>query len=269
MTMHGVAQEQRMFDLLVDRAIEGLEETGNHELEGLLGAFPEQDAEEFDRAAAAVNLAMMGPVGEPLPTELRDRLMIDAGIYFGARKQILSLTTPLLQSARKPLAAHRERRTKNMPWYLAAASLALAVLGWWQVFDLDGSLQPVSLRYAKFMEKPGIVRASWTGNEKRYAAVAGEALWSDASQTGYMRFVGLEPNNPQRLQYQLWIVDPDRDSRPVDGGVFDVPNNGEVIVPMNPKLRVDRPQTFAITLEKTGGVVVSGGPLLLVGSVPD
>jgi len=258
-----------MFSLLVDRATEGLEETGIHELEGLLVASPELDAEEFDRAAAAVNLAMMGPVGEPLPTELRDRLLIDAGICFGARKQILSLTAPLAQSWRNPLAAQSTRRMRNMPWYLAAASLALAVLGWWQVFDPDGSPQSVSLRYAKFLENPGIVRASWTGNEKRYAAVAGEAIWSGASQTGYMRFVGLEPNDPQRFQYQLWIVDPERDSRPVDGGVFDVSNAGEVVVPMNPKLRVDKPRMFAITLEKTGGVVVSGGPLLLVGSVSD
>jgi hypothetical protein len=268
MTRHGVTQEQRMIDLLVDRATEGLVETETQELERLLGAFPEQDAHEFDWAAAALNLATMGPAGEPLPTQLRDRLMIDAGMYFGAREQILSPATALPQSTGKPLAPHRMQRMKNTPWYFAAASLALAVLGWWQVFALNGPAQPVSLKYAQFLENPDIVRASWVASEERYAAVSGEVLWSNASQSGYMRFVRLEPNDPERFQYQLWIIDPDRDSHAVDGGVFDIPNVGEVIVPMNAKLRVDKPRTFAITLEKAGGVVVSSGPVLLVGHVP-
>jgi phosphotransferase system IIA component len=53
----------------------------------------------------------------------------------------------------------------------------------------------------------------------------------------------------------------------VDGGVFDIQaSNGEVIIPINAKLAVNKPTAFAITLEKTGGVVVSAGPLLVVAS---
>ena len=83
-----------------------------------------------------------------------------------------------------------------------------------------------------------------------------------------MRLAGLVANDPGTAQYQLWIVDPERDQRPVDGGVFDVPSGGgEVIIPIDPKLRIKSPAAFAITLEKPGGVVVSGGPLLVVAPV--
>ena len=48
---------------------------------------------------------------------------------------------------------------------------------------------------------------------------------------------------------------------------FDVGPGGEVVIPIDAKLRVGRPTAFAITLEKAGGVVVSDGPLLLVAAV--
>ena len=77
-------------------------------------------------------------------------------------------------------------------------------------------------------------------------------------QQGYLRIVGLDVNNPAEQQYQLWIFDDGRpDSDPVDGGVFDVSQEGEVIVPINAKLKVFQPSLFAITIEEPGGVVVS------------
>ena len=76
---------------------------------------------------------------------------------------------------------------------------------------------------------------------------------------------GMAANDPANAQYQLWIIDPDRDARPVDGGVFDVPAGAaEVIVTIDAKLAIARPTAFAVTLEKPGGVVVSDGPLLIV-----
>jgi len=91
-----------------------------------------------------------------------------------------------------------------------------------------------------------------------YEGLSGDVVWADDSQTGYMRFAGLPANDPTVTQYQLWIVDPERDERPVDGGVFDIPaGQGEVIVPIRAALVVDNPVAFVITVEKPGGVVVS------------
>ena len=76
-----------------------------------------------------------------------------------------------------------------------------------------------------------------------------------------MRIDGLETNDPTVSQYQLWIfqgTDPAAEAHPVDGGVFDVLGGGEVIVPIDAKLDVGRAGLFAVTVEKPGGVVVSG-----------
>jgi hypothetical protein len=37
-----------------------------------------------------------------------------------------------------------------------------------------------------------------------------------------MSLKNLAVNDPTQNQYQLWIVDPERDELPVDGGVFDI-----------------------------------------------
>lgn len=91
-----------------------------------------------------------------------------------------------------------------------------------------------------------------------YEGLSGDVVWADDSQTGFMRFEGLPANDPTVAQYQLWIVDPERDERPVDGGVFDIPSGGgDVIVPIRATLPVNEPVAFVITVEKPGGVVVS------------
>jgi len=87
------------------------------------------------------------------------------------------------------------------------------------------------------------------------------------SQKGYMHFHGLEPNDPVKSQYQLWIFDPARpawEAKPVDGGVFDVSSSGDVIVAVDPKLSVSSPSLFAVTMEVPGGVVVSERERLIV-----
>ena len=73
-----------------------------------------------------------------------------------------------------------------------------------------------------------------------------------------MSLTNLPVNDPKSKQYQLWIVDPARDEKPVDGGVFDITaSEGEVIIPIRNPLAVTNPQAFVITLEQPGGVVVS------------
>lgn len=89
---------------------------------------------------------------------------------------------------------------------------------------------------------------------------AGELVWSDTMQKGVMILERIPVNDPAKEQYQLWIVDSDRDdTHPVDGGVFDIPVSaeGKVYIPIDAKLPVDEPGVFVITLEQPGGVVVS------------
>ena len=82
-----------------------------------------------------------------------------------------------------------------------------------------------------------------------------------------MLLTGMPVNDPATSQYQLWLVDPDRDENPVDGGVFDIPaDESSVVIPIDAKLAVNNPTVFAITREQPGGVVVSKGPLLVIAS---
>ena len=50
----------------------------------------------------------------------------------------------------------------------------------------------------------------------------------------------------------------ERDEKPVDGGVFDIPTDAEThVIPIYNPVAVSEPQAFVITLEQPGGVVVS------------
>jgi len=177
-------------------------------------------------------------------------------------------------SATGSMPAPPPRRDRNwftehggMGWVLAAAAIALAVfIGVDQAPNADQP-SPDGLRAQLLAEAPpDLIRLDWTAPEgSQLAGVDGDVVWSDQRQEGYMRLVNMPPNDPQVQQYQLWVVDPDVDEHPVDGGVFDVRTDaGEVIVPIDAKLAIDNPAVFAITIERPGGVVVSEGPLHLV-----
>ncbi|MEM1448630.1 MAG: anti-sigma factor [Planctomycetota bacterium] len=90
--------------------------------------------------------------------------------------------------------------------------------------------------------------------------VEGDVTWSDARHQGVLRIAGLAVNDPSVEQYQLWIFEnglDDLEEHPVDGGVFDVTSEGEILVPIDSKIRASRGTTFVVTAEKPGGVVVS------------
>ena len=101
-------------------------------------------------------------------------------------------------------------------------------------------------------------RLDFASASEPYAGLSGEVIWNDDRQEGYMALTNLAANDPKVNQYQLWIVDPDRDELPVDGGVFDISKkDGTSIIPIRNTLPVDKPVAFVITLEQPGGVVKS------------
>jgi anti-sigma-K factor RskA len=73
-----------------------------------------------------------------------------------------------------------------------------------------------------------------------------------------MTLANLPPNDRDKRQYQLWIVDRGRmHAEPVDGGVFDVDDTGATIIAIRPALAIRDATLFAVTDEPPGGVVVS------------
>lgn len=77
---------QRLDELLLARAIEGLDAAEERELAGLLAAERDVDAEVYERAAAAVCLAVLGG-GERMPAALRARLDQGARAFAGPPKR--------------------------------------------------------------------------------------------------------------------------------------------------------------------------------------
>lgn len=118
----------------------------------------------------------------------------------------------------------------------------------------------LSQQREQLLAQDDVLDLKWLPSKDPTALVAsGGVVWSNKRQEGFLTFIRLAVNDPTVEQYQLWIIDGQRDlAQPVDGGVFDIQQNDqEVIVRINAKLKVFDPQAFAITIERPGGVVVS------------
>lgn len=145
-------------------------------------------------------------------------------------------------------------------WLAAAGLLFVLVLSkTGAAGDSGPEDQQVALLRKELLDTvPDVQILPWASSDT--GGPKGDVAWSDVRNEGYMRIAGLQPNDPTKSQYQLWIfrgTDPGAEPHPVDGGVFDVTPGGEVIVPINAKLDVGRAGLFAVTVEKPGGVVVS------------
>jgi hypothetical protein len=191
-----------------------------------------------------------------------------------ARSAAAARTPP--PAAPRPTAS----RSGGYGWFAAAACLVLAVFAW----NRSPPAPPVAVvvpppvevtppipkpvapptpaeERAALMAKSDSMKITFGATKDPAAAgVSGDVVWDPVTQRGYLHFVGLAANDPKLRQYQLWIFDGGRDKRyPVDGGVFDVPSNAtEIVVPIHAALPVLSAKAFAVTVEKPGGVVVSG-----------
>ncbi len=242
-----------LLELLAERAAGTLSTNDARELQRLLQLSPEMDSDELDLIAAAADLAM-GPTSlEPLPAHLRGRLLALARDQQIIASQHSAASGPA--SRLQPAERTGPSPATTFAWFVAAASLLLAVWAWWPKIVPPHEPSPAEQLAALLKTNPLEAKlADPTTGQPR-----GEIVWSQLEQQGYMRLKGLVANDPKRQQYQLWIFDEQQDDKyPIDGGVFDVDRaTGEVLVPIHSKLRVSKAKMFAITVEKPGGVVVS------------
>lgn len=170
----------------------------------------------------------------------------------------------------------RSRAPMIAAWMAAAACLALAVgaVLWARGRTAEPAVaaapSPAEARAELLASAGDVATLAWQATEDAAAkGASGDVVWSPSKQRGYMRFQGLQPNDPKVAQYQLWIFDKLRDEKfPVDGGVFDVTSSGEVIVPISAKLAVSDAVLFAVTVEAPGGVVVSKRERIVVTAAP-
>lgn len=248
------AWSEAEFDAAFEEVTCGL---GRAERERLVHEIGVDGLDELELAVAELHVAALGTPAAP-PAGLLERVRAQAPVAPARR-------------AAAPEAGARAPRAFALAavgWAAAAGLLAYVLL---RGADAPAP-EPAARRGALLVEAGDVARADWQATADPLAGgVRGDVVWSRARQEGYMRFASLPVNDPRRQQYQLWIFDksrPDWEARPIDGGVFDVRSDGEVVVPIDAKLHVDAAALFAITLEAPGGVVVSSREHLLATASP-
>lgn len=272
-------QTDELYDLLVKKAIYGLDEAEEQELARLDPGTAADEFQTLEMVAAAIGLADL-EVTE-MPAHLRQGIVESAGAYFTE-----SANTVIASNdgyVREPSISAYEDAEPNassswfgwLGWAVAAAAIVALVVSVWFRQPAAGPevggkttptptatpkpIAPTEMRDELARTATDLIKATWAaGNVKGLTDVVGDIIWSDEKQSGYMTFKGLPANDPSKETYQLWIMDENQgDVTPIDGGTFDVNANGEVVVPINAKLKAKAPHLFAVTIEKPGGVVVS------------
>jgi anti-sigma-K factor RskA len=160
----------------------------------------------------------------------------------------------------------RSRSSSWLPWAVALAATIAAVvvsLPRWrrapaERVDAVTTSSPALAR-EELIAMAGTVVLPFAATEDAAArGASGDVVWHSGVQRGFMRISGLRRNDASREQYQLWVFDGTRDDRyPVDGGVFDIDESGDAIIPIRVPIPVRTATLFAVTVEKPGGVVVS------------
>lgn len=266
----------QVLELLAGEAAGDLSLEESRELAELRSPVHLASSEQLMTAAGLAQLCFLKADGRGvvrMPGDLEQRLTRSAAAWSASQSRqsdVADITVARRKRQEAVTAAPMRRGTMmDRAGWAVAAALAVAFV----VFRAGGPSAPAPIsaeqQRAQLMSSaPDLLKSPWSPpSAPGYERVSGDVVWSSARQEGYLRLAGLPANDPARSQYQLWIIDPERDANPVDGGVFDVPSSGEITIPIQAKLAIGRPGAFAITLEQPGGVVVSKGPLLVVAAI--
>ena len=275
-------QKERLLELLADRTVFGLDEKESMELKKIKKEFPDWDNDlSLELAAAAIGLSTL-ETEEQLPNHLQMKIFASADKYFEtheASQKVLSFTPKSGVNAGSEATGKVRNivETITSPWqwlgwaFAAAACIALAftllttrsnntpeIVKTPETIQIPQTELSVEQKRERLLASAADTVTIPLTNPKNGKEIVGDMVWSNAEQKGYARFTNLPVNEASKESYQLWIVDETQDAKtPISGGVFDINKTGEVIVPVNAQIQVRKPKMIAVTIEKSGGVVVS------------
>ena len=267
----------RREELLADQTLFGLTIDEQEELERL-SAHKTQD-DSLERTAAIVAMALHSQSDSPLPDGLKQTILDS----FKGRTLNSLVDLPRTSAPESDFADETDQRLRTpvrmnrrevVAWMVAAASLAGVIVDRNRLLTFSNRERSAAdSRTDLIHSQSDIVSVPWVStNDPSARGVKGDVIWSTHAQQGALRITGLAPNEPIVHQYQLWIFDKGRDDRyPINGGTFNIETkNQETVISVRPQLRVVQPTMFAVSIEKTGGVVVSTRErLLLIATVPE
>ena len=259
-------KKERMLELLADRAVYGAGMSNVEEFETLSKDFPELAGDDsFELAASAFAVSEI-QVEDSMPHNLKASILQDADAYFGEMRAAEPESSA-------PVEAEKSESSGPMwnwlGWAVAAAACIALVANVYftRLPAVDVAQQPTvptkaeptnSEKLQNLLASADTIKVAWSASPAKVENLSGEVVWNDAKQEGYMVFKNLPVNDASKEQYQLWIFEDGKlEDHPKDGGVFDISDTGEAVVPIDAKLAVKEPKAFAVTVEKPGGVVVS------------
>lgn len=264
----------RAAELFSAAAVDTLSEAEAAELAGLKTTLAARGvdvaliAEDADRILGEALVAMVAAEKpEPMPVEAKDRLAalgerLIAPMPANSNRSNATPPAPI-PIARGAQQARPVSGSSWLGWTVAAAATLVAAMGWLRppTQRVDNPI-PVVQQRSQLINEQGTMVLNWSsGPDPAGTSIQGDVVWNGKLQKGFIRFRGAAPNDPSREQYQLWIFDKQRADYPVDGGVFDVanpdPTTGDIIIPIDAKLKVFDPALFAVTIEQSSGVVVT------------
>lgn len=277
--MNDLEKQERLLDLLTLQETEGLTKEEKTELEDLLKQFPQwADDDSIALTVTAINLSDLD-ASEEMPAHLQAKILAQADIFLAKSEQ------PKGKILEFEPRKKQERKIENesgegffgkllninwLGWGVAAAACLALVFNLWLarpvkefVYVPAATPSPTPAlpeqREQLLASAKDVVTTAWaSADPQKTLNIEGDIVWSNAEQKGYMRFKNMPLNDKSKETYQLWIFDENQDTKtPIDGGVFDVNENGDVIIPIDAKIKVQKPVMFAVTAEKPGGVVVS------------
>lgn len=265
---------EKLIELLSDQVIFGLNEHESAELERLKQLFPDWEKDSFETAATVLSLSNL-PSGDNMPAHLREKIAAQAESFFSQDDEIIEesgSTPPMTERTVIETAPAKTFGWQSLGWAFAAIAIVALGISLWTlqsqpqreyVYNPTPTVTPTPTLNEQFNEllaSDKTMKANFEG--AAFKSLKGNVVWKNAEQKGeqkgYVRISGLPVNDKSKETYQVWIFDAAQDAKtPVNGGTFDVNENGEVIVPIDAEILVKDPKAFAITVEKPGGVVVS------------
>ena len=262
-------KKELMLDLLCKQATHGLDRQETRQLDQL--GYDNAENESIELTVAALGLVDLDTKQE-MPSHLYAKILANGVNFFAAQSDDLK-AVPMREIVLKEVSSSK-------PWFgwlgwavATAACVALAITIFMPRTGTDvagGKVIPTPIQEEKLdpsKQRQQLVDSSrqvlmakiGKGTVKEIDNVTGDIVWSDEKQAGYIRVKGLPKNDVNKNTYQLWIFEENQGTKtPIDGGTFDINSDGEVIIPIDPKLKAKNPSMFAVTIEKPGGVVVSG-----------
>jgi anti-sigma-K factor RskA len=243
-----------------------------------LRADPELRALVRELRSVTEALAGTAPALEP-PAAAKTRLLaeIDQQLRAKAPKPAPAppASTPVGVRAHVPAS-----RPANVwiPWALAAALALVSLAFLWQSAGLRSQLTAQANRINELTTSAELARAESADLRQAVAKLRASnrlanfrialldsllasspktiavSVWDNERQDGVFIVRNLKPL-PSDKDYQLWIIDPKYPS-PVDAGVFQVDDKGNVRADFRAKRPIQDANKFAVTIEQKGGSAV-------------